>query len=213
MTLAIYCAGGLGKELIDLARSVSRWDDIFFVDDITEESEHAGAKVYRFDEISHFNDVEFIIANGEPLVRETLYKKIKAAGYSLATIYGSGCCVLPGAQIGEGCILTDCIVSADVVIKPNVLIQTKAAIGHDAVIGENSIISAFCFIGGFTQIGKNVYMGPGALAKDRIRVGESAIISLGAVLHRNVKNKAIMVGNPAKRMGENTKGSVFNLFS
>ena len=74
MTLAIYCAGGLGKEIIALARSVNIWNEIIFVDDITDADWHAGAKVFRFDELRGYNDeLEFIIATGEPAVREALY--------------------------------------------------------------------------------------------------------------------------------------------
>ena len=54
-----------------------------------------------------------------------------------------------------------------------------------------------------------VYMAPGSMIKDRIHVGEQAIISLGAVILRNVKPKSIMMGNPAQKIGENTEGRVF----
>lgn len=213
MTLAIYCAGGLGKEIIALARTVCRWENIIFVDDVTDDEWYQGAKVFRFDEVKDFPDeVEFVIANGEPEVREMLYNKIKEAGYKMTTIYGPGCSILPGAQIGEGCILFDCGVSADVVIAHNVLINTKVVIGHDAVIGAHSIVSAFCFIGGYTKLGNKVYMAPGSMAKDRIIIGESAIISFGAVLLRNVKSNVIMVGNPAKRLADNIENKVFNMF-
>ncbi len=214
MTLAIYCAGGLGKEIVALARGVSRWDYIIFVDDVTDADWYEGAKVYRFDEVRDLPDkVEFIIANGEPHTREALYQKIKAEGYSMATVLGAGCSLLPSVEISEGCILYDCGVSANVRIGPNVLINTKAIIGHDVVIDAHSVISAFCFLGGFTTIGKCVYMAPGSMAKDRIRIGDDAIISLGAVALRHVKEKSIMIGNPARKLAENTSQKVFGLFT
>lgn len=84
--------------------------------------------------------------------------------------------------------------------------------GHDAAVGAHSYISANSFIGGLTKIGSCVYMAPGSMAKDRIKVGDNAIVSLGAVLLRNVRPKAIMVGNPAYRLGENEQGKVFGMF-
>lgn len=213
MTLAIYCAGGLGKEVIALARGIARWENIIFVDDVTDAEWYVDAKVFRFDALRDFpGEVEFIIANGEPRTREALYQKIKAAGYPMTTVLSSGVVVVPGAEIGEGCILYDCIVSADVHIEPNVLINTKAIIGHDTVIGAHSVISAFCFLGGITTVGKRVYMAPGSMAKDRIRIGDDALLSLGAVALRHVKEKAIMIGNPARKLAENTSGRVFGLF-
>lgn len=213
MTLAIYCAGGFGKELIALARSISRWDYIIFVDDITDFEWYEGAKVYRFEDIKDLpDDVEFIVANGEPLVRERIYNKIKTAGYKLSTIYGPGCSVLAGAQIGEGCVMYDCMISSDVVLKPNVFVNTKCVIGHDTVVGDHSIVSAACFIGGCTTVGKRAYLAPGSMIKDRIKIGDDVILSLGTVILRNVKSKSIMIGNPAKSIGVNSEGKVFGAF-
>ena len=213
MTLAIYCAGGLGKETIELARIVNRWDVIVFVDDVTDKKIYREAHVYRFEEIARFEDtVEFIVASGEPAARKALYEKIKAAGYSLATLVFPWVSTYPGTTFGEGCILWDCSLSADIVVEPNVLINTKVIVGHDTVIGAHSVISAKSFLGGNVRVEEGVYMAPGTMAKDRIRVGEGAIISLGAVLLRNVRPRAIMVGNPARRIGENETGRVFGMF-
>lgn len=213
MTLAIYCAGGLGKETIELARIVNRWEKIVFVDDVTNVKEYQGTSVHRFEDVASFEEpVEFIIANGEPEVRKALYEKIKTAGYSLTVLVSPWASMCPGTTLGEGCILWDCVLSADINVGPNVLINVMVTIGHDTVIGAHSVISAKSFLGGNVHMEERVYMAPCAMAKDRIRIGESAIISLGAVLLRNVRPKAIMVGNPARRIGENETGRVFGMF-
>lgn len=213
MTLAIYCAGGLGKEVISLARYISRWDNIIFVDDVTEAEWHADAKVYRFEQLKDYPDeVEFVIASGEPAGREKLYHRIKEAGYPMATLYGPGCSVLPGTSIGEGCILYDSLISADVIIEPNVLLNNKVAIGHDVVIGIHSVCGFNSFIGGGTVIRSRSYIAPGAIIKDHIKIGEDTIISMGAVVLRDVKDKCIMIGNPAKKIGENERKKVFGMF-
>lgn len=213
MILAIYCAGGLGREMIALARSINRWEAILFVDDVVEQREIAGAMVLRFSEAErHRGNIEFVIANGEPKAREMLYQKIKAADYPMTTLIGAGCYILPDTEIGEGCVLYSGGISTGVKIACNSLINANVIIGHDTVISEHCVVSANCFIGGFTHIDKLVYVAPGALIKDRVHVASQAIISLGAVVLRNVREKAIMVGNPAKRIGYNTLGKVFNIF-
>ena len=213
MTLAIYCAGGLGKEIVALARSVTRWQYIIFVDDVTEDEWYEGAKVYKFDEIADLPDeVEFVIANGEPSSREAIYKKIKSAGYKLTTIIGLGATIHPSAKLGEGCILYDCGVSADTVIGDNVLINTRVVIGHDVKVASHVVISALCFIGGLTSIGERTYLAPGAMVKDRVHIGSDVIISLGGVVLRSVRDFSIMVGNPAKKIADNIDKKIFNLF-
>lgn len=213
MTLAIYCAGGLGKETLELAKSVNRWDGFLFVDDVTDATEYQGMPVRRFESLSDWgNDLEFVIANGEPAVRKALYEKVKAEGYSLATLISPWTTVFPGATVGEGCILWDCGISADVMVGVNTLINSRVIVGHDAVIGSHNVISPNCFLGGHAQLGERVFMGPGAMAKDRVHIGEGSIISLGAVILRNVRPNTVMVGNPARKIGKNETGRVFEMF-
>lgn len=212
MVLAIYCAGGLGKEVVALACSINRWEAIVFVDDVTDCRMYRGASVHRFEELLGLvnkENIEFVIASGEPAGRKTLYKKLKKNGCKMTTLVSPYASIGAGSQLGEGCILWDCILTDDVVIGENVLIDTRALLGHDVMVGSHSIISANCFMGGHTAVDECVYMAPGAMIKDRIHVGEQAIISLGAVILRNVKPKAIMIGNPAQKIGENTEGRVF----
>lgn len=213
MILAIYCAGGLGREVLGLAWSINRWSQIVFVDDVTNQRSFDGITIYRFEEVARLPEqVEFVIANGEPAARKSLYDKVKAAGYRFATIQSPGAWLYPGSTLGEGCIVWDCTISTDVTVRENVLIGTKVSIGHDVEIGSHSMISAHCFIGGNTHFDEQVYLAPGALVKDRIHIQKQAIISLGAVILRNVKPQAIMIGNPAKHIGENTESKVFNIF-
>lgn len=213
MTLAIYCAGGLGREVLEFARGISRWDEIIFVDDVTDATEVRDARVLRFPDVANLGtDVEFIIASGEPAGRKALYEKIKAAGHHFTSLVSPYASFLPGAQIGEGCIAYDCSLSVDAVIGDNVFIGSYAIVGHDSTFGSHGVLSTNCFIGGKTHIGECVYMAANSCAKDRITVGDKAIISMGAVLLRNVRPGAIMVGNPARHLGENERGKVFGMF-
>ncbi len=213
MILAIYCAGGLGMQTLELAWAVNRWEKIIFVDDITEENFVSGVPVYRFDEVEQFrNNVEFVIANGEPAYRKMLFDKIESSKYPFTNVVSPRTLVLTGTKIGKGCIILDAGISVNVDIGDNVYIDSKVIIGHHAAIRPHCVISAMVFVGGHTEIAEQVYVAPGAMLKDRIKIGESAIISMGAVVLRSVKALAIMVGNPAKKIGENTERKVFSLF-
>lgn len=213
MILAIYCAGGFGREIIGLARAVNRWERIVYVDDVTPEKTVADTPVYRFEEVGALGGaVEFVIASGEPAGRAKLYDKIKAAGYPLATLVSPWASVGDRTTIGEGSILCDCTLTVDIQVGVNVLINGRAIAGHDVIFGAHSVVSPNVFLGGHTILGEQVYLAPGAMVKDRITIGKSAIVSLGAVILRNVKPKSIMVGNPAKKIGENTEGKVFGMF-
>lgn len=213
MILAIYCAGGLGREVIEFARSINRWENIIFVDDVTSEKVISDANVFRFSEVEQFRgNLEFVIANGEPAVREVLYHKIKDAGYPLGTLISPYCSILSKTEIGEGCILYDCVISTNVHVGPNVLMNEKVLIGHDTTVGAHCVLSALSFLGGDTHLEERIYVGPGGMIKDRIHVGRDAIISLGAVVLRNVRAESIVIGNPARKLGNNEEKTVFHRF-
>ncbi len=214
MTLAIYCSGDAGKDVLKLAQDNNRWEQIIFVDDVVDEKEVCGIPVYRFREMAEWaGDLEFAIANGEPKNRETLFNKVKSAGYKLATIISSKACIEKGTTIGEGCIIHDCHVGANTIIRENVVINGESSIGHHSVVGAHSVIAWHVFASGGCRIDDFVYIAPFAMLRDKIHIGKYAIISMGAVILRNVKEEAIMVGNPAKRIGKNEEHRVFNMFN
>lgn len=210
MILAIYCAGGLGREVLELARAIGKWEQIVFVDDVTDRAEIYGAHVYRFDDVSSLcGQVEFVIANGEPAARKTLYMKVKSSGYPFASVVHPACNISETAQTGQGCILFPCRLYLSAYIGNNVLIEGGVNIGYDAVIGSHSLVNSMAFIGGYAWIGERVYIAPGALLRDRISVGDDAIVGMGAVVVRNVAAEAVVAGNPAKEIGKNMEKKVF----
>ena len=57
MNLCIYCAGGLGKEVFDIATRINKihsiWDEIFFVADEVFKLEMLNIVLSEFDEIQN----------------------------------------------------------------------------------------------------------------------------------------------------------------
>lgn len=220
MDLLIYCAGGLGKEVFELADSVNksqkRWKNIFFVDDMIEKEKIKRTVVYRYNELSIFfekKDVQFIIATGEPAFRSQLFEKVKQDGYSLATLVAEKAIIHGGATVGEGCVIRDdCQISADVTIGEDVYIQGAVHVGHDSCIGAHTVLSSMVNISGKVNIGIRTYIAPGCLIKDRISIGNDVIAGIGSVILRNIKDEKIVLGYPAKVIGENESKKVFHIF-
>ena len=129
MKLCIYCAGGLGKEVFDIADRINnidfRWDEIIFVDD----SEGLGdncylGRLFKFDKmLVEFkdDDLEFIIANGEPVVREKLFIKLKENNIKIISLIDPLASISPSANIGDGLIAYPfSIIASDASIGNNV---------------------------------------------------------------------------------------------
>ena len=108
MILAIYCAGNFGREIYDVAKRINltynKWNRICFVDNYLTDSKFYGADLFMYNKISEIDEeVEFIIANGEPSIRSELFKQVEASGYNFAKIVdptaivaGAVLLVLPG---------------------------------------------------------------------------------------------------------------------
>jgi sugar O-acyltransferase (sialic acid O-acetyltransferase NeuD family) len=195
MKLCIYCAGGLGKEVFDIADRINnidfRWDEIIFVDD----SEGLGdncylGRLFKFDKmLVEFkdDDLEFIIANGEPVVREKLFIKLKENNIKIISLIDPLASISPSANIGDGLIAYPfSIIASDASIGNNVLVNAGAIIGHDIIVGHNTVISPQVCIGGGTRIGDNSYIGMGSKIKEKLVIGSGVIVGMSSAVHRDV---------------------------
>lgn len=215
MTLGIYGAGGLGREVLELAYQINQWKEIIFIDDIIEvDTIRDNIEVLTFDEMKSrysVEDIVLIIAVGEPSSRELVCNKVTQAGYRLATL------VHPSVHISKTTILEDgviiganTIVSCDVHIGFNTFIQNSASIGHDTIIGKHSMISAFDSLAGACVIGDRTFIGMSVPVKEKIRIGSDTIVGMGSVVMRDIPDNVIAMGNPARPMKNRDGSRVFN---
>lgn len=214
MTLGIYGAGGLGREVYELAQQIAEWNEIVFVDDRTETPfVRQTIEVISFDDLKnryHADDIVLIIAVGEPATREFLYNKVTQSGYRLATLVHPNVYISGTTFLADGVVVgANTIVSCDVRIGSNTFVQNSASIGHDAVIGKHSIISAFDSIAGACVIGDRTYIGMSVPIKEKIIIGSDTIVGMGSVVIRDIPDNVIAVGNPARPMKNKDDSRVF----
>lgn len=218
MKLMIYCAGGLGKEIFDLAKRLNdsnkKWDDIFFVDDDPSlGNEFYGTKLFTYETLlSRFNPDEFevSIANGEPVINQLLYNKLRSDNINLATLIDDTAIISHTAKIYDGAIITPyCSVSSNAVVNINASVNTKSIVGHDVVLGAHCVISSLVNIGGASTIGENSYIGMGVSIKEGKKIGKDTIIGMGSVVYDDIPDEVIALGNPARPMRKNIDKKVF----
>jgi UDP-3-O-[3-hydroxymyristoyl] glucosamine N-acyltransferase len=100
-------------------------------------------------------------------------------------------------EIGN-CTTIDRAVMGSTILRKNVKVDNLVHIAHGVDIGENSLIIANAMIGGSTKIGKNVWVAPSSSLINKIEIEDNAVIGLGAVVVKSVKENTVVVGNPAK---------------
>lgn len=216
MVLGIYGTGGSAKDLFSLIIAEKReneWDDVVFIDDTKPAGTAMGKKMFPFNEFCKVYTPEkakIIIAIGEPAHREKIYYRICAQGYKLESYIHRTVKVSEFAEIAEGVVLlNDSFVSPMVKIGTNVWVNGYTIIGHDVQIGNHCQISSQVIVTGNTSVDDCVYIGAGASIRERITIGKFAIISMGAVVLKPVKEEMIVMGNPARAIAVNEKHRVF----
>ncbi|WP_171998162.1 NeuD/PglB/VioB family sugar acetyltransferase [Cronobacter sp. JZ38] len=211
MKLGIYGAGGLGREVLTLARAInqctSRWREIFFIDDVTDAREVYGAAVVRFEERPA--DCEVTIAIGEPVLRQRLEQKLVGVA-PLATLIHPNVDIPTQSEIRPGAIICDgAFISCGVTVGENVLVLPRACVGHDCAIGAHSVVSGLAALAGHCTVGERVFIGMNSCVKEQTRIGDDAIVGMGSAVFSDVADATIVLGNPARAMRQNTEGKVF----
>ena len=217
MILYIYCAGGFGKEIMDVARRKNKisqqWTEIKYIDDVLVEKFKYGAQVVKFTELIHTVDqseIEVIIANGEPLVRKNIYQKLRDNNLKFGKLVDVSTMVAETANIADGVIITPmCSISSDAKLGKNSCINTMSIIGHDVIVGENTVISSMVNMGGECIVGENSYIGMGALVKEGVKIGSNSIVGMGSVVYSHVPDDVIARGNPSRVVRKNKDQKVF----
>jgi hypothetical protein len=87
-----------------------------------------------------------------------------------------------------------------------VLINRGASIGHDANLGQFTSIGPNATLAGEVTLGEGVTVGAGAVVLPRVTVGAHAVVGGGAVVTRDVPERSVVVGNPARVVREGLGG-------
>ncbi|MDR2502988.1 MAG: hypothetical protein LBD82_01160 [Deltaproteobacteria bacterium] len=145
--LAIYGAGGVGRELRELAaqaaghtRKIALVADAKFAPTLPE-----GPAFFWEEFCRRFPPGKacFIIGVGDPEQRAALAAKVQATGYSLERFIHPAAHVSGSARIEQGAVIYPGVfVSCGARLGYNTLLMAQAVLGHDTVLGEHSVGAA-----------------------------------------------------------------------
>ena len=215
MLLAVYGSGGLGKTILDFAYVVEHhshtWDEIVFIDDVTNEKSVLGVPVFPFEAFKEkytpSPEVSVFVAIGEPKSRAAVCANVQNSGYRFARLIHPNAEISPSAVIGDDVVIGNCFICPLVKIGDHAIIANRCTVGHDSSVGSYTVMNEGVFVGGFTEIGEMVYIGANAALKDRIRVENNAAVAMGAAVFKDVPEGFVAFGNPARnlRRGDDAK--------
>ena len=106
-----------------------------------------------------------------------------------------------GAEIGANTCI-DRGTLGDTYIRRGAKIDNLVHIAHNADIGPNTAVVANAMIAGSVKVGGQSWVAPSASIRDRLFVGEDALIGLGAVVVKNIDDHTTVAGIPAEPLDE-----------
>jgi UDP-3-O-[3-hydroxymyristoyl] glucosamine N-acyltransferase len=86
----------------------------------------------------------------------------------------------------------------DTVIGDDVKIDNLVHISHNVKIGNRCKVIALSMIGGSVVIGDDCWISPSSAIRDWRKIGDGALVGLGAVVTKDIESNDIVIGNPAK---------------
>lgn len=89
-------------------------------------------------------------------------------------------------------------------IEENVKIDNLVHIAHGVTVGRNSVIIANAMVAGSVVIGENAWVAPSSSVLNKKKIGNHALVGLGAVVIKDVDDFSIVAGNPAKEIRKAT---------
>lgn len=213
--LGIWGAGGLGREVLELARVINSrnkyWDGFVFIVDGVTTTEINGVSVMEYEDAKNrFSNLEVAVGIGEPAVREKKFDLLKDDGINTPTLIHPDVYIPETTSIGQGVVIQyGCFISCNVTIGNYVYIQPQCNIGHDDKLADGCMISGFGNIGGTASIGKFTYLGLSAVIKEGVLIGDNVIVGMGSAVYKDIPDEMVVLGNPARPIARNTDRKVF----
>lgn len=205
--IAIYGAGGFGREVKMLIDQINKVDNKYNFIGFFDDGYKIGEKINGYpvlggiNELNNFrSDLQLVFSLASPVVKEKLLKSIFKRNITYPILIHPNCLVGDdNVIIGEGSIIcAGNIITVDIKIGNHVILNLGCTVGHDTVIGDFSSFMPSVNISGEVIIHRGVYCGTGAKIINQLEIGEYTTIGAGAVVAKSLPAKCTAVGIPAK---------------
>jgi sugar O-acyltransferase (sialic acid O-acetyltransferase NeuD family) len=131
--------------------------------------------------------------------RLSLFEDLELTNKNLATFIHPTAYVAPDVTIEGGVVIMPYVmISSNARIGKGSLIMTGATVGHNTLIGMYNHIASQAVVGGYIKSDIGVHFGLNCTVREHLTIGKNSTVGMGAVLTKNVSEKEIWVGNPAK---------------
>ena len=209
--IAIYGAGGLGKEVAGGIQRINRagmdnWQLVGFYDDGKPKGfkvSHLGEVLGGMEELNALKEpMALAIAVGTPESRRMIHDRITNPMISFPNLISPSFRVLDPTtfKIGEGNIIQDnCSATCDVVLGNYNVLNGSNVMGHDVIVGDFNVMMPGVRLSGEVKVGNGNLLGVDSVVLQRVKVGDNVTLGAGSVLMTRPKDGFTYIGVPAKK--------------
>jgi len=205
--IAIYGAGGYGREVACLIHSINRvkkeWNLIGFFDDgltIGHTNEY-GVILGGIPELNSYSQkLSIAMAISNPVTLDSVIKKITNTYIDFPNIIAPDILYLDenSVSMGYGNIIGfKSVISCNVHIGNFNRFNTNIFIGHDVTIGNFNMFNPSTRVSGEVSIGNCNLFGVSSIVLQQKQIGNHTTIGANSVVMKKTKDHATYVGNPA----------------
>jgi len=179
--LLIVGAGGHGRSVAEAVLLGSDWELAGFVDDGWPASKDVWGHPVLGDtralaavrESASFA----IVAIGNNAVREGLHRRLREAGFDLATVIHPKAVVSPRARLGAGCaVMASAVVGTEASLGEGVIVNCAAVVDHHCRVEDFGHLGTGACMAGGTVMGRSAWMQAGS------SLGYGLKVAVGEVL-------------------------------
>lgn len=143
----------------------------------------------------------FCVAIGNPhgRVRLRLHEQLIRARLAPVSVIHPSAIIAEDALIGAGVqIMAGVVINPRVRVGLQCIINTKASLDHEDVLEDGVEIAPGATLCGSVHVQSGAWVCAGATVLPRIKIGSDAVIGAGAVVTKDVPERTLVVGVPAK---------------
>lgn len=206
--LAIYGAGGLGRQTLDILLQDERARPVAFLD---SDATRAGTLVDGLPVLGGLEQVyhlaqrgvtRYIVAIGDNFVRVRLARQIAQTGCTLVSAIHPSAKIAPSVALGEHLIIgAHATICVHALIGAHSVVSSGAIVDHDNQLAEGVFLHPAVRLAGGVRVESFAQVGIGAAVIPGRVVGREAIVDPGAVVIRDVPPRTRVGGVPAQTIG------------
>lgn len=162
------------------------------------------AKSSLTDLIAKYETNKFFIGFGNMKYRRTVFEKFVESGWEPVNIFHPDAVISPDAKIGKGVLIeAGCLITPNPIIGNNVVINTGSQVNHDNVVEDHAYIASGVVLSGGVTIRENTLIDDGVVVTLGTQVGTECIVGAGSVVTKDIPNKVVAYGVPARVVRSN----------